>query len=34
LTIEGIGLRAIAKATPKQLEERVAEVKESLQRAS
>jgi sugar/nucleoside kinase (ribokinase family) len=30
LTIEGIGLRAIAKATREQLEERVAEVRDSL----
>lgn len=34
LTIEGIGLRAIAKATPGQLADRVAEVRELVRRAS
>lgn len=34
LTIEGVGLRAIASATRAQLEERVAEVKECMRRAS
>jgi hypothetical protein len=34
LTIEGVGLRAIASATRAQLEERVAEVKECMKRAS
>jgi len=34
LTIEDVGLRAIAKATRRQLDERVAEIKELLRRAS
>jgi sugar/nucleoside kinase (ribokinase family) len=34
LTIEGVGLRAIASATRAQLEDRVAEVKECMRRAS
>jgi sugar/nucleoside kinase (ribokinase family) len=34
LTIEGVGLRAIAKASPELLEARVAEVKETMRRKS
>jgi hypothetical protein len=34
ITIGSIGVKGIAKATPKQLAERVAEVEECLRRAS